>query len=54
MQCLGFAQLSLSLVQYFLIVFFPYILGMTMYILCHDMLEVCDLLSDFDSIGDYS
>ena len=47
MQSFEFAQLvfSLALVQYFLIIL-PF--GMTVYILSHYMLEVCDLLFDFD------
>ena len=32
--------------------FLPF--GMIMYILCPCILEVCDLLSHFDFIGDYS
>jgi len=46
MQSLKFAQLlySLALVQYFLKKL-PF--GMVMYILCHYILEVCDLLFDF-------
>jgi hypothetical protein len=54
-QRLEFAQLvfSLALVQYFL----PSLqFGIMMYILCHCMLEVCDLFFffDFDIIGDCS
>ena len=54
MQSLEFALVifSLALVQYFFSML-PFLhFGTVMYILCHDMLEVCDLL--FDSIGDYS
>ena len=46
MQSLGFAQLGLglALAQY------PSLWHFGMYILCHDMLEVCDLLFDFIEI----
>ncbi|EGW10137.1 hypothetical protein I79_024307 [Cricetulus griseus] len=50
MQSLEFTQLifGLSLIPYFLIMF-PF--GMVMYILCHCILEVCDLLFHFDLTG---
>lgn len=55
MQSLEFAQLvfGLTLVQYFLTMF-PFLhFGVVMYILCHYMLQVCDLF-DLDLIEDYS
>ena len=50
MQSLEFAQLvfSLALVQYVLTILPSLCFRMKMYILCHYMLEVCDLLFDFD------
>ena len=50
MESLEFAQLvcSLALVQYFLTMLPSLHFGMVMYILCHYMLEVCDLLFDLD------
>ena len=55
-QSLEFAQLvfSLALAQYFLTML-PYLdFGMVMYILCHYILEVYDVLFDFDLTGDHS
>lgn len=55
LQSLEFAQqvFGLALVQYFLTMFpFPHF-RMVMYILCHYMLEVCNLLYYFDFTGDY-
>ena len=52
-QNLQFALLGsgIALVQYFLTML-PFLLcGMVMYILCHCMLEVCDLLFYFDFTG---
>ena len=56
MQSLEFAQLAFGLVvvQYFLTVLPSLCFGMVMYILCHYMLEVCDLLFDCNFTGDYS
>lgn len=55
MQSLELAQrvLSLALVQGFLPVlpFFPF--RMLMYVVCHCLLNICDLLFYFDFIGDY-
>ena len=48
------AGFGLGMVQYFLTVFLSLHFGVVMYILCHDMLKVCDLLFDFDFIEDYS
>lgn len=42
------AGYCLDLVQYFITMSY----GIVMYILCHSMLEVCDLLFDYDFIGD--
>ena len=42
------------LFQYFLSMFPHLSFGMLMYIRCHCMLEVCDLLFDFDFLGGYS
>ena len=56
MQSLEFAQpvFSLALAQHFLAIL-PFLrFEMAMYILCHYMLEVCDLFLDFDFISDYS
>ena len=55
MQSLEFAQLvfSLALVQYFHSAPFPMFWNGNVY-LCHYLLEVCDLLFDFDFTGDYS
>lgn len=39
-------EFALALVQYFPTTL-PFFLGIVMYILCHYMLEVCNLLSDF-------
>ena len=49
MQSLEFVQLvfGLALVQYFLTMPPSLCFGMVMYILCHYMLEVCDLFFDF-------
>ena len=49
-QNLEYAQIifDLALVQYFLTVPLSLCLGMTIYILCHSMVEVCELLFDFD------
>lgn len=55
MQSLEFAQivLGLALAQYFCLL--PFLLcGMVIYILCHYILKVCDLLFDFNLTGDYS
>lgn len=53
LQDFGFALLDfcLALVQYVLTMpqFFPF--GMVMYILCHCMLEVCNLLFDFTGVS---
>ena len=46
---LGFV---LDLVRHFLTVLPILPFGVVMYILCHCMLEVCNLLFDFDFIGD--
>jgi len=55
MQFVGFpAGFSLALAQYFLTVFPSLPFGTTMHILCHYILEVCDLLFHFDFTGDYS
>ena len=56
MQSLEFALivLGLALVQYFLTMLPSLCFRMVMYILCHYMLEVCDLLFDFDFTGNYS
>ena len=56
MQSLEFAQLvfSLAFVQYFLAILLSMCFGMIICILCHYMLEVCDLLFYFNFIGDYS
>ena len=55
-QSLEFAQLvfGLALVKHFLIMipFLPF--EMKMYIMCHFMLEVCDLPFDFDFTGNYT
>ena len=52
-QYVEFAQLvfSLALVQHFLTKPTPLHFGLVMYILCHYMLEVCDLCFDFDFTG---
>ena len=49
-QSLEFAQMvfGLPLVQYFLSMLPSLHFGMVLYILCHYMLEVCDLLFYFD------
>lgn len=49
-QILEFVQLAsrLALVQYFLTMLPSLSFGMVMYILCHCMFKVCDLLFDFD------
>ena len=56
MHSLVFSQLvfSLDFVQYFLTVLLSLCFQMLLYILCHDMLEVYDLLFNFEFIGDYS
>ena len=50
MQSLEFAQLvfDIILVQYFFTMLPSIHFGIVIYILCHDMLEVCDLLFGFD------
>ena len=50
-QCLEFAPLVFGLAWYFLTMFLFLHFGMVMYILCHYMLEVCDLLFHFYFIG---
>ena len=56
MQSLEFPQLAfgLAVVQYFLTMFQSLCFGMVMYILCHYVLEIYDLLFGFGFIGDYS
>ena len=56
MQNLEFAGMvfGLGLIQYFLAMLSSLCFGSVMYILCHDVFEVCDLLFDFDSYRDYS
>lgn len=45
---------TFALVQYFLAIL-PFLhFGMVMYILCHYMLEVFDMLFDFDFTGYYN
>jgi hypothetical protein len=53
MQSLEFAWLGLglALVQYLLTMLFFLPFGVAMCILCHCMLEVCDLHFDFDFTG---
>ena len=50
MQSLNFVHLSfgLTLVQYFLTMLRSLCFGMVVHILCQCVLEVCDLLYDFD------
>ena len=48
------AGFQLYLNQYFLTMSPSLCFGMVMSILCHCMLEVCDMLFDFDFIGYYS
>lgn len=45
---------SIALVKYFLTMFPFTTFGMVICILCHYILELCDLLFHFDFIGDYS
>ena len=49
-QILEFARLvfGITLVQYFFTMFPPIHFRIVIYILCHDMFEVCGLLFDFD------
>ena len=44
----------LPLDEDFLTVLLPLPLGTVIYILCHDMLKVCNLLFDFDYLEDYN
>lgn len=56
LQSLELAQLvfCLALVQYFPTTLSSLCFGIVMYILCHYMLKVCDLLFYFNFVGDYS
>ena len=56
MQSLEFPQLAfgLAVVHYFLTMFQSLCFGIVMYILCHYVLEICNLIFDFNFTGDYS
>ena len=56
MKTLEFSQLVfiLVLVQYVIFMLLAHTFEMVMYVLCHCVLELCDLLFDFDFTAGYT